>query len=302
MIKKYFTILLILLISLHVSAQVWVVPAENEGKKSPFAFSDSTRKAGADIYVANCKSCHGDPGKNNVIQLVPIPPDPASAKMQANSDGALQYKLLQGRGTMPSFKNTLTPTDLWIVISYIRGFNEKYVQEIAKSTTGKVGSLQNGQILLTWLKESHHIQATVSGLKDKTVQPVSGAEVKLFAQRYFGNLLIDEARNTDARGIAVFNFPTDLPGDSAGVVKLVARLSNEEAYGEVKTENTMSIGVPTYRAPLNEPRAMWNVLSKTPIWLIFAYTLTVLGAWSFIIYVILQIREISKAGSKKEFE
>ncbi len=298
MIKKYFTILLILLISLHVSAQVWVVPAENEGKKSPFAFSDSTRKAGADIYVSNCKSCHGDPGKNNVIQLVPIPPDPASAKMQANSDGALQYKLIQGRGTMPSFKNTLAPTDLWRVISYIRGFNEKYVQEIAKNTTGNVGSLQNSQIVLTWISESHQIQATVSGLKDKTIQPVSGAEVKLFAQRYFGNLLIDEARNTDAHGAAAFNFPIDLPGDSAGFVKLIARLSNEEAFGEVKTESNMSIGVPTYRAPLNEQRAMWNVLEKTPIWLMLAYILTVLGAWAFIVYVILQIRAISKAGSK----
>jgi cytochrome c5 len=296
MIKKYFTILLILLISLHVSAQVWVVPAENEGKKSPFAFSDSTRKAGADIYAANCKSCHGDPGKNNAIQLVPVPPDPASAKMQANSDGALHYKLLQGRGTMPSFKNTLTQTNLWHVISYVRGFNEKYVQEIAKTPSGSLTSLQNGLIVLEWLKESHQIQATVSGLKDKIVQPVSGAEVKLFAQRYFGNLLIDEARNTDARGIATFNFPTDLPGDSAGVVKLIVRLSNEEAYGEVKAESTMSIGVPTYRAPLNEPRAMWNVLAKTPIWLLLAYTLTVLTAWAFIVYVIVQIRAISKAG------
>lgn len=300
MIKRYLSLLLIVLISLPVVAQEWTVPAENGARLSPFAFSDSTRKAGAELYMTNCKSCHGDPGKNNVINLVPTPPDPASAKMQSNTDGALHYKLTQGRGLMPSFKNSIGSTNLWLIISYIRSFNDKYVQKIETKTGGAGATYQQVTIQVSWLKETHQVQAVVSAMKDKVVQPVAGAEVKLFAKRYFGNLPVDEARNSDAQGKVLFNFPKDLPGDSAGLVKLVTKLSDEAAFGEAVNDTALAIGVPTYRPALTEKRAMWNVVGKTPIWLLLAYTLTVFAAWGFIIYVFLQIRAIYMAGIKKD--
>ena len=300
MIKRYFSLLLIVLISLRLSAQVWVVPAENETRKSPFAFDDASRKAGAEIYTTNCKSCHGEPGKNNAIPLVPPPPDMASAKMQGNSDGALQFKLISGRGPMPSFKNTLSATDLWRVISFIRSFNPAYKQEVASASAAMGTSAQNVKIILSWLKETNQVQASVSGLKDKVNQPLAGAEVKLFAKRYFGNLLVDEPHSTDGMGKALFNFPKDLPGDSAGYVQLVASLTNEAAFGETKADSCLAIGVPTYRPSLTEQRAMWNVVSKTPIWLLLSYLIAVFGAWGFIIYVVLQIRAIYREGSRKE--
>lgn len=302
MIKRYLFLFAIVLISVRLSAQEWVVPAENGAKLSPFAFNDSTRKAGAELYNLNCKSCHGDPGKNNVINLVPAPPDPASAKMQTNSDGAIHYKLVEGRGPMPSFKNILSSSDMWRVISYIRSFNDKYVQEIEKKAGGAGASGLNARILISWLKEKNQVQAVILGMKDKTIQPVAGAEVKLFAKRYFGNLIIDEARNSDAQGAVLFNFPKDLPGDSAGYVQLVAKLTDEAAFGEATADTTLAIGVPTYRPPLNEPRAMWNVVQKTPIWLLLAYTFTVIAVWALIFYVLMQIRAIYRAGVRKDQE
>lgn len=300
--KKYLFLLTIVLISVRLSAQVWVVPTENEVKLSTFAFNDSTKKAGLEIYNTNCKSCHGDPGKNNVIKLVPPPTDPASVKMQSNSDGGLQYKVSQGRMPMPSFKNILSSNDIWSVISYIRSYDVKYVQKIAATQSGTGEVAVNVKILLSWLQEKNQIQAVISGVKDKTVQPVQGAEVKLFAKRYFGNLLIDEARNTDIQGKVVFNFPKDLPGDSTGFVQIIAILSDETAYGSAGIDTSLAIGVPTYRPPLNEPRAMWNIVQKTPIWLLLTYSFTVLAVWGFIFYVLLQIRAIFKAGTKENHE
>ena len=302
MIKKYLFLVLIVLITLRLSAQEWVAPVEEAGKLSPFAFNDSTRKVGADLYNTNCKSCHGDPGKNNVINLVPAPPDIASVKMQTNTDGSIHYKLIQGKGTMPSFKNTISSGDLWRVISFIRSYNEKYVQ-VFDTKTGLAGTAASDvKILVSWIKDKNQVQMDISGMRDNKTIPVAGAEVKLFAKRYFGNLLIDESRNTDAQGKALFNFPKDLPGDSAGFVQLVAKLSDEAAFGEAKADTTLAIGVPTYRPPLNEQRAMWNVVQKTPIWLLLTYSFTVLAVWGFIFYVLLQIRAIYKAGSGKENE
>jgi hypothetical protein len=302
MIKRYLFLVLIALISLRLSAQEWVIPAEDGAKLSPFAFNDSTRKVGADLYNTNCKSCHGDPGKNNVINLVPPPPDIASVKMQGNTDGALHFKLVQGRAPMPSFKNILSSADIWRVVSFIRSYNDKYVQVIDTKPGGAGTAASNVKILVTWVKEKSQVQMVISGMKENKLQPVEGAEVKLFAKRYFGNLLIDEARNTDAQGKALFNFPKDLPGDSVGFVQLLAKFSDEVAYGEAKADTTLAIGVPTYRPPLNEQRAMWNVVQKTPIWLLLAYTFTVLAVWGFIFYVLLQIRAISRAGIQKEHD
>jgi mono/diheme cytochrome c family protein len=296
--KRYFILLIIVLFSMQLSAQEWVVAPAEAALKSPFAFTDSTRKAGEVIYVANCKSCHGDPGKNNVIQLVPIPPDAASVKMQANTDGALHSKLIQGRGAMPSFKNTLSSTDLWRVISFMRGFNPKYVQEVAVPTIGSA-SAQNVSIKLNWNKTSGQVEALLTSLKENIAQPVAGAEVKLFAKRFFGNLPIDEARKSDALGKVSFNFPKDLPGDSIGNVQLVVKLTDEVAFGEASAEANLTVGVPTNRPALTDQRSMWGVLEKSPVWLIFAYVLAVLTAWGFIAYVVLQIRAIYRAGSKE---
>lgn len=289
------SLLFFLFISSRLAAQVWVVPPENESKLSPFAFSDSTRKAGADLFNTSCKSCHGDPGKNNVAKLVPLPPDPVSNQMQINKDGALFFKISEGRGLMPSFKNTISSTDTWKVISFIRSFNEKYVQEIAKKA-GPGATYEKVKMLFTWNKEKNQVQVSLSGVKDMKRQPVSGAEVKLFAKRYFGNLLIDEARTTDIQGNANFIFPKNLPGDSKGMVDLTAKPVDETAFGEAKADTAMAIGVATNRPPLNEPRALWNVVQKTPIWLLLTYTLTVIAVWGFIFYVLLQVRTIFKSG------
>jgi mono/diheme cytochrome c family protein len=299
MIKRSLSLLLIVLISSPLWAQDWVVPAENGSKLSPFAFSDSTRKTGAELYNTNCKSCHGDPGKNNVIKLVPAPPDPASPKMQSNPDGSIHFKISEGRTPMPSFKNILSATDIWRVISYIRSFNDKYIQKV-ETKSGAGASVANARILISWLKETNQVQAVVSAMKDKVNQPVAGAEVKLFAKRYFGNLQVDQPRNTDALGKALFNFPKDLPGDSAGFVQLIARFSDETAFGETRADTVLAIAIPTYRPPLNEQRAIWNVVSKAPIWLLLAYTFSVLAAWGFIIYVFLQIRAIYMAGINED--
>ncbi|MCX6219667.1 MAG: c-type cytochrome [Bacteroidia bacterium] len=285
--------------ALAVSAQEWIVPAENGAKLSTFAFTDSTRTAGGNLFNLNCKSCHGDPGKNNAVKLVPPPPDPASLQMQKNSDGAFFYKVSVGRGLMPSFKNTLSATDTWKIISYLRGFNDKYVQVLAKQLAPGI-SLEQVTLLLTWNKEKKQVQVAVSSLKEGTRQPVAGAELKLFAQRYFGNLQVDEARATDSQGVALFNFPATLPGDSTGMVQLLVKPTDETAFGETKTLAALEIGVPTYRPPLNEHRALWNVNQKTPIWLLLTYVFSVLTVWALIVYVMLQLRLLFKSGEEND--
>ncbi len=86
-------------------AQDWLVPAEEAAKTNPQAYTLENVKSGKAIYTLNCKSCHGDPGKNNPLALVPLPVDISSERMQANNEGQLFYKISNGKGVMPPFQS-----------------------------------------------------------------------------------------------------------------------------------------------------------------------------------------------------
>jgi len=295
--KKTILFALLNLVALGGMAQApWEVPADRNAKLSTAAFTEQNQTSGRDLYQTNCKSCHGDPGKNNPIKLVPQPPDPSSTQMQQNSDGALHFKISEGRGPMPSFKNVLSSVDIWNVIAFLRSSNTDYKQQVAVRPTFGGEVFDKVELKLIWDAAKNVVIAQLTGAKGGLVKPMAGLEVKLFAKRYFGNLVIDKPSDTDAEGKVRFAFPKNLPGDATGNLSLIAQLSNEELFGLVKTESQMAIGIPTNRPPLNEQRALWNVVQKTPIWLLITYLVSVLVVWGFIFYVMLQLRAIFKMG------
>jgi len=297
MINRLALFVLLTAIAGIVSAQVpWDVPADRNVKLSSTTFTEQNRITGGELYQTNCKSCHGDPGKNNVIKLVPIPPDPVSEQMQQNSDGALHFKISEGRVTMPSFKNILSSADIWNVIAYLRGFNKDYQQQLAVKPTFGGEVFEKVNLEINWIASQNSVQASLTGITGAVVKPLAGLEVKLFAKRYFGNLMIDKPTDTDVEGRAIFKFPKNLPGDASGKIELVAQLSNEELFGLIKREAEMTIGIPSNKPPLNEPRALWNIVQKTPVWLLVTYLVVVLGVWGSILLVMLQLRAIFKLG------
>lgn len=292
--RYYLIIILILASNLSLLAQQekWETPADRTGRLAPFEFSDASVTAGEGIYALNCKSCHGDPGQGNYQPLVPVPGDPATDKIQDNSDGDLQYKIAEGRGLMPSFKRVLSEDDIWNVIAYIRSFNNSYTQQVA--VVQKLTNLKWSQIkiLFTHNPAEHTVKATLKGLEGEAWTPVPGAGVMLSAKRYFGDLPLDGQVVTDENGDAIFNFPADLPGDSEGRVTLSASLTNTDLFGIISKDTVIAAGINGYRPPLTESRAMWNVNRKAPVWLLFAYPGVVLAVWSLIFYVLFQVRKI----------
>jgi hypothetical protein len=300
MIRSFILFFTLNLISgLLIAQTTWEVPADRMAKLSTTGFTDQNRSSGKDLYQTNCKSCHGDPGKNNVIKLVPPPPDPATTQMQQNSDGSMHFKISEGRGPMPAFKNVLSSADIWNVIAFIRSFNKDYQQQVAVKPTFGGEVFDKVNIQLSWDQSKNIVAASVTGTKGSAVKPLPGLEVKLFAKRYFGNLLIDKPNETDGQGKASFSFPKTLPGDPSGNIALLAQLSNEDLFGLVKSETVMAIGVPANRPPLNEERALWNTVWKTPVWLLITYLATVLTVWGFIFVVLFKLKAIFELGKKE---
>ena len=301
--KHYITLLLtIVFITSGLHAQDWVVPEDQQSKLADFAFDDATIQAGENVYLINCKSCHGDPGKANYTQLNPLPSDPVEEKIQSNSDGELYYKIREGRSLMPKFKNILSAQQVWEVIAFIRSYNPDYVQEVAEPTTGSNNRWQNISITMSLLPDDNQIVARVSGLEGEAITAVDGAEVKLVAMRTFGSLLVDDIKTTDSLGLARFSAPVDLPGNPDGMVDLQCSLNDDESFGVVKTDTALAVGLPTTHVPLTDTRAMWSTVKKAPYWILLSYGLAVIAVWGLIFFIMFQLRAIFKIGEKQQTE
>ncbi|HOW40104.1 MAG TPA: cytochrome c [Bacteroidales bacterium] len=295
--RKILAILIILqLLSVNMKAQEWVVPDDRKGRLSTFPFDDNTRSSGQKIYNLNCMSCHGTPGKSNYLNLVPPPGDPATDKIQHNSDGEMFYKVQSGRGQMPSFRSVLTSDELWQVVSYIRSFNKSYKQQFRAviSSSAYPGATINMTLALNEPDSTFILTAWAD--RETGRVPVTDAGVRIFIHRTFGHQAVDEEKITDKTGKAVFKIPLKLNGDSLGNVTVSARFVDEDTFGTASKDTVLAAGIRTYPVSLVKERAMWNKASKAPLWIMLSYILGVLIAWSFIIIVLLKIRDIYITG------
>ncbi|MCU0362260.1 MAG: c-type cytochrome [Bacteroidales bacterium] len=282
----------ILLLGTRLSAQDWTVPDDRKGRLSTFAFDDETRKTGQKLYTANCKSCHGIPGEDNWLRLVPPPGDPASEKFQKNSDGEMFYKVVTGRGQMPSFRTVLSANEIWALISYLRSYNQGYVQQVMQLITSSAYPDAEIRIALAWNSADSTVDISATAVSEKSSVAVTDAEMQLMVQRRFGHLAVDEPRNTDSRGFVRFRMPAGLPGDTAGNVLVMARFTDEETFGSAGKDTILRAGMPSFNESLVAPRAMWNTARKAPVWIILTYLGGVLIAWGFIMLVLLKLRDI----------
>jgi mono/diheme cytochrome c family protein len=106
----------------------WVAPGVVLGRENPLKGNEEVAKEGKKIYANHCGSCHGDKGKGDGIAASacnPKPADHTSDYVQKEVDASLYWKISEGRGPMPSFKNALTEDEIWKIINYIRTLKAK---------------------------------------------------------------------------------------------------------------------------------------------------------------------------------
>jgi hypothetical protein len=282
------------LMGIQLVAQVWEVPAEQKMKVSPFRFNADSIKKGETIFIKNCQSCHGNPGKKNWAKITPEPGDPATDKFQKQTDGDLFYKITTGKVPMPEFRNILSENERWNVISYFRSFNPKYIQpnpELKAGFTGKQVTLA-----LQYRKEIEKIQVVATEITaDKKKVPAKGVEVVLFVKRYFGNMRLGEPKTTNDKGEILFDIPSTLRGDKDGNVDLTAIVNDPSGKtGESRAEATVAAGKPTVVPSLITARAWWSVREMAPVWVILTYSLAVIIVWGFIFYIIYSVMRMRK--------
>lgn len=278
--------------ALKTSAQTWVVPDDQKAVTASFKFTADMQYQGEQIYLKNCQSCHGLPGKDNWARLTPPPGDLAKDKAQKQTDGELYYRITTGKSPMPEFRNILSEDERWHLIAFLRTFNPAYIQPepgARANFTGRTIKLE-----LAYNDAMQKIVVTATELtKESKVAPAAGVEVALFLKRYFGNLQIGDIRTTSGAGTVTFEFPADLPANRDGFVDLLARVNDPK--GEMRTTPataSFALGKPNDRPSLIATRNWWSTRDKAPVWIIVVYTSAVLIVWGFIIYIVMSVLKI----------
>src|SRR5579863_685555 len=177
--------------------------------------------------------------------------------------------------------------------TFLATFDGDKVYDSAKAdlTVGKA------KILIDTVGRS--VVATLMEMKDTTWTPVKGVDVVLAVRRLGGDLNINETATfaTDSTGKASGDFKRDsIPGDAKGNITLVAKILDNEQYGNLSIEKTVPWGARfKYISTFNE-RTLFATRDKAPIWLqLIAYSIVV-AVWGILIYLVFNVIKIKKLG------
>jgi len=77
---------------------------------------------------------------------------------------------------------------------------------------------------------------------DNEKEALNELEITFYVQRLFSLLPIGKSELED--GACTLEFPTDLPGDSAGNVLIYAKIEDSDEYGNVEKKSTIDWGIP----------------------------------------------------------
>lgn len=148
------------------------------------------------------------------------------------------------------------------------------------------------------------VNVQVMKWEDNSWKPAKSVELKIGVKRLGGNLKIgdEESYTTDSLGSVSAEFKLDsLPGDEKNNLTLIARIEDNDQYGNLSIEKKVPWGIHVSTASDFGfgQRALWAARFRTPVWLmVIAYSIMA-TVWGVIVYLIFGIVNISKLGKRQ---
>jgi mono/diheme cytochrome c family protein len=106
----------------------WKAPPTVVNRPNPVPVNANTLGLGQKLYVGNCMTCHGPSGKGDgpgAAALEKKPADLAARVKAGATDGELFWKISEGRSPMISWKGSLSETQRWELVNYIKSLAGK---------------------------------------------------------------------------------------------------------------------------------------------------------------------------------
>lgn len=101
----------------------WVAPPEADELVNPIKEQALALTLGKRIYSSECQVCHGRYGnaETDIAETLELKPKNFTKEdFLKQSDGAIYWKLSEGRGLMQPFKTMLSEEEIWSVVMYVK--------------------------------------------------------------------------------------------------------------------------------------------------------------------------------------
>jgi hypothetical protein len=117
-------------------------------------------------------------------------------------------------------------------------------------------------------------------------RPASGVKIGFYVQRLLGLLLLGEDETLED-GTAAVDFPTSLPGDARGALRVRVAVLSPDSLAGASVERVLRGGQPKQIAREEFPRALWA--PRAPIGLLGTIAFLLLCVWSTYAFAIRQL-------------
>ena len=121
--------------------------------------------------------------------------------------------------------------------------------------------------------------------------PVKEIALGIFVKRSFYPLKIGEG-TTNENGEASVEIPNNLPGDSKGMITLLAKLDESELYGNLEANTAVQWGVPVSDKLQEAPRALWS--AHPPVWMMVTFAVLMIVVWGHYIVIVYELFRLRK--------
>jgi len=160
-------------------------------------------------------------------------------------------------------------------------------------------------VLATKISEvdsAKYITTSVHQITQGQLRPAEDVEVSFYVKRLFGYMPIGEENlaYTDEDGIAQILFPDNIKGDDAGDVLIVARIEDDDSFGNVESRVAASWGIPITIDKHPFARSMW--MPRAPLKLIVVFSIIFGAVWGIYFYILYSLGQIKKKSLVEKIE
>ncbi|MGF2413964.1 hypothetical protein [Ferruginibacter sp.] len=135
------------------------------------------------------------------------------------------------------------------------------------------------------------VQIRLIDMGTGTETPVPEITLGVFVQRLFNPLKLGEGA-TDENGETSVEIANNLPGDAKGNITLMAKLDENEVYGNLEAASVQKWGIPVSDKIENQPRALWS--SHPPLWMLITFFILMIVVWGHYIVIVYQLVKLRK--------
>ena len=161
-------------------------------------------------------------------------------------------------------------------------------------STEEVVAVKRAKLLMTPQSEDsvYTVQLKLVDLSTGVEMAVPEAKLNVYVKRLFSPMKVGEEAATDENGEASIEIPNNLPGDAKGNIALIAKLEDNEVYGNLETSVNQNWGIAVSDESKSLPRALWS--PDPPIWMLITFIVMMTLVWGHYLVIIYELFRLRK--------